>query len=43
MSSNPAEEAVTVHHQNNGPVTLPIDEPLPAGYKTKIVFINLEF
>lgn len=28
--NNPAEGTITVHHQN-GPVTLPIDEPLPVG------------
>lgn len=36
LHNNPAEGMITVHHQN-GPVTLPIEEPLPAGY----VKINL--
>jgi len=29
--NNSAEGTITVHHQN-GPVTLPIEEPLPAGF-----------
>jgi len=37
VQNNPAESAVTVHHQN-GPVQLPIDEPLPSGY-VKLNFI----
>lgn len=31
VHSSPAEGTITIHHQN-GPVTLPIDDPLPAGY-----------
>lgn len=40
IHNNPAESAITVHNQN-GPVTLPIDEPLPAGY-AKIFLLNFQ-
>ncbi|XP_025424061.1 E3 ubiquitin-protein ligase Su(dx) isoform X2 [Sipha flava] len=34
VQSSPAEGTITIHHQN-GPVTLPIDEPLPAGWEMR--------
>lgn len=38
---NHSTEAITTGQQNhqNGPVTLPIDEPLPAGYMNKIIIL----
>lgn len=37
LHNNPAEGMITIHHQN-GPVTLPIEEPLPAGYVQMISY-----
>lgn len=40
VHSNPTEGTVsTVHHQN-GPVTIPIDEPLPSGYLQLIFYFQ---
>lgn len=36
---NQADGTITVHHQN-GPVTLPIEEPLPTGY-VKMIYIYI--
>lgn len=39
---NPADGTITVHHQN-GPVTLPIEEPLPSGYLKIICYSFFKF
>jgi len=41
-NNNQVEGTVTVHHQN-GPVTLPVEEPLPTGYVEIYYICNLVF